>query len=1048
MGCESDSGFGSDETFERVNLVAKIDFPVLQDDSKELKRVTSDDVDGIYLTVFDSQSIYYNDMEFKRVDEGWEINLYNLPIGRDITFIAEALNENKQVILQGKSTTVLETDTSSVIIPISLSFEEPTISMPTIENNSVNANGDGTTNITFTVINPNSDKVTWRIYSDPVLPESISFQPIDGKIVSDNDTQYIEGEIDFSATNGDSEKVRITLIGETNNLIYSNNKFEITNSLGDVTSSIFSIYSPRDEIGISIAPIVDNIYLTFYQDKILAQALIFADFPRFDESSAYCTNDYTELRSISFADQTFEELMRHYYVSVHDGTYEGIDVNYTISILNTVEILDEDGYFRESNFTKLMKVDINDSWESLFGELQDIYYADTRIDPDDGHLSFDELKIFLYDDGFQEMLSYYTGEKKLITAMKNFYRQDLEIITIINSYQRDISDFNTFLEFIVNPPSTMMEDYQNGGFVENGEYYYSKFKATTDEEKENLHLFIEKIEDASFQYFLDAFNSSGYRLYHLMYEYYKEDVYDSRFAKLLDFRIDETKEALLISLDPLFATKSVIYQEAYQNFQILEENRDFKEYLEYYTTQESVDPQLENSIQSKYDDTVCNNRIIEENVDYFWKFASDPDNLLGSANPLVIEDFYGTIDDTLLLEVKNIEGISATYSVDLNIKHYHDSDGNPLIIEVEDIDENVTYTDTTDDTNSSLSIGDPEYRFELYSNISSLELIYGETKTVRFVTNVGFEDFRADIIGSMSFIDYEIFQRDSTIFDVEFTAKSVEGTESFDFIVQNDGHTEVEQIQIDVIPPVINVKVDGKEVEDDVASVVSVYESKLRTVPIEATSPRGHKLKFSFTGVDISNFGVEDNGSNTFSSGTSTGITYGLLVKALLGSVGEANTVTLIITDEEVGKSEMFKITLVSTEYIDLSVGLKECKYRGATLQLDDYEYTAATIDDGRVVSEDNMFQLQSFNVINYSENMAFNDYLSKMVVLHDPLETETTKTPTYKMDIYNYYNHELIGEIRYTEDAKGDEFYIKYVDNSGSTNQLICEKHSFPSDL
>jgi hypothetical protein len=1065
IGCGG-SNSGS-ESVDSVNLVAKVEVPISLDvETKSLKRLSSTDISGIYLTVFDSQKNYYQDKKFIFSENSWELNLTNLPIGRDIRFIVEALNYQNQVVMEGSLLKELTVDTSSVSIPLTFSYDEPTINLPTIYSGQSNDNDDGSANLTFTIINPNSDKVTWRVTPDPILPENIIFEPIDGALSSDG--KSIEGEIDFSTIVGDSIEISIAVSGDLGNLAYRNNSFELTNSYNDITTLAFSIYSPRDEIYLSIAPILENIFITFREDEIEAKAVIFADFPQFSSSSSGCSNNFEELNSFRFSDQTFETLFRHYYDAIYDGvfTYEEFGVENSIDVNSTLYELrrmgNEFNASLESNFSRLMKIDINDSWESLFGELQNIYYADAR---------FDSMKNYLYGDGFQSMLDYYVGEKSLVVALESFYgdrmrdEYNASLIDIITGYKKSISNFSDFLEFMINPPSTMLTDFsvEDMNFSQNGEYYYSKFGADSNRTKDELHGFLKAIEDFDFQEFEKLFNQSGIRLYILMQLYYNVyNIYDSRFSKLLEMRVDETEESLIADLNNRFADEQ---NSTYENFTILYENRDFLEFLEYYKTYEDLDPKLVYSIQSKYDETICAERLESDDVEYSWKFASDPERLIpceetttpcifrGDENPLLITDFYGNLNDTLILDVTNGEGAKAQYSVDINVKNYHDSTGKPLVIETvgSGVDDNESNDTATDTNTTTVSDGDPAYQFDLriQNDESAITLVYGQQETVRFIASKEF-DFQSELIGKINFLNYTVTKIADTVYDVSFTAKDESGEEPYDFILQNGGHTEVERVTVTVVPPVVDVKIDEVIADGSESTIVSVFENQQRTVLVEATSPIGSGLRFSIGGVDADNFFVTKKES-VISSGTAEGIVNELTVWSR-SSAGSTNTITLTITDEVIGKSSTFKILLKSAEYVAPDDDNKfVCNHGGDELTLNSnlYEYLSVKVGEGSKLSVEGLFEIESSNIIDYYSNDLYNIEVSKLVVLHKP-SNEVTRDMIGAMDIYNSNTHEIIGRVKYSQDALGTDFYLKYFDQRHftETGEVMCEKFSFPEEI
>ncbi|EJF06860.1 hypothetical protein ThvES_00010660 [Thiovulum sp. ES] len=1058
-GCQN----GNSET-ETIDLITEIELP-----TKSIKRVTSTDIDTITITVFDSEKSYYKNEPFESDEAGWRISLYDIPVDKQITFLAEAKDSEGFKILEGEVTKSFSKTTSSLIIPISVSTENDVIAVPFLES-AVESDGGGTTNLTFKVSNPNADFITWKVIPDPEMAKvsEVGFEAIDG---TKKDDGSIEGDIDFSEIVNDSVEIKIGFSGDLGNIIYNKNQFVISNSLGDQTISLFSLFSPRDEAEISLAPIEEKIYVTFYEDKLEAKALIYGDFPRFGEWG--CENDFETLSDFKFSDQTYENLLLHYYEAIYDGEYinnygDYIEVNKTIIALKNS--LDE-------NFSRLMATDINDSWESIFGELQSEYYDD---------LDFKELDAVLYGDGFQQMLDYFVGTKSLFVAFESFYgdnrRSDYNVtlIAILNRYDLKIDSFPTFLEFIVNEPSTMLSDFNSSEreFTANEDYYYSKFGATTDLLKDNLHSFVAKLKDPKFQKFLETFSTSGNTIYDLLEIYYdlpdlnvtetneSEEVEENeevlkytrineKFWKLLKIRPDENMESLLENLTTKYNRNSL---DNFDNFLTLHENREFEEFREYYIEHDDPSPQLVSSLEVKYDETVCKQRVETESVRYSWTLESNPDEVLSTENPLVYP-FYGTLTDTLVLtanrvstdDLETVES-NVEYKIDINVKDYRDLAGNKLVITYEE-------TNTTEDNTTEVEIeepkGDPKYRFDLElldSSQSELNLIYGESVVVDFFADeIGLENFDDNlypsVVGIPELFTVSIRDKNNTHFQATITAnENTTGIENFYMLVENAGYSDVATVKVNVSSPVVNMAVDGVPLKSGIEPEVQLIVGEKRLIPIYAEGFRdGVSLDFEFD--PLSGFTVETAGLSSFSSTASkNGATYGVYVTPQSTNAGYLEVSITGNEDDTKKGDETILIHLVPKSGTVIDLSENSC----GNINLYQYESIYDTNLSGSTVpASDLNISVVSYNI--YPQETYpikyISDAYSRINLYYKPDDyVNVTSGKIGQMDIFNKNSFQKIGYINYSKEALGKSFYIKYLDEK--TNSVICEKMTFPSKI
>jgi hypothetical protein len=1071
------SDSSSNTTVTSVDIEAKIELPVSVSTKRAVKNISSEDISRIEITVFDSAETYYNRKNMIKDGNNWSLELYGIPTERDVTFSVEAKSGNSYTILEGNITKELTASTSSVTIPIKVSYEDSEISEPSLKS-VVQTDGNTETTITFTLKNPNSDILNWKLIPDPsiVANSSLNFTPIDGTLNSDSS---ISGNVDFSTLNTETAEVSIQFSGDVGNMVYSENSFILTNVIEDQTETTFSIYSPRDEVSVSLAPILDNIYVTFDEESIIAKALIYGDFPLLGEWG--CKNKLEDLNNFSFSDQSYESLLFHYYETIYENIYTD-DYGNEIDVNDTIIYLKETF---EDNFTRLMNIDINDSSESLFKELQSQYYDD----PD-----FKELDNLLNRTDFQNMLKYFLGDKSLLIAFKSYYtdtrRTDYNggIIYILDTYERKIYNFEKFIEFMVDDPSTMLEDFnvESQVFTKNSDYYYTKFLAESDSDKNSLHTFVSKIKDSGFTKFTETFSTSGNTLYDLLKEYYDlpnielnttEDDnillwqrITQKFSKLLDVRIDESMETLLTSLKARYNSETNV---DFNNFLTLHENRSFQEFREYYIEYSDPSLQLLSSLQSKYDDTICIPRVEDETIRYSWHFASNPDIEIGATNPLKIP-FDGTLMDTILLEANRITIDEATgtlieskveYRVDVNIKDYHEQNGNPNSVPVDGnltIDESdLVDENETIDLTPTFPLDQMDYRFEIvtYPTPLNLTLIYGEEHTISFtashyMTENFDNDFTSQVLNLPQYVTVEDIERivDSDTFLVTIKAGETSGEEDLSFILQNSGHADVEQVGITVVPPIVYTEINGVEYEDDESVIIKLKEGILSEIPIYVKSAReGIQLNFTFSG-DAGNYYLNNSGESVFIKETDEGLTYTLLAKPDFGTAGTEDSIVVTVeASDEDGNylgSVAYDILLKSESQATSTYSFADC----GTINLyeEGYEYLTATLDTkSGVLPSDLNLSLVSRNIylernfpFEYGENVH-----TTVNLFYMPETTDVLSPLVGEVSIVSKNSFEQIGVVKYSKEAMGREFYVKYLDIVNGEVEMVCEKMSFPME-
>ena len=174
-------------------------------------------IDSIYLTIYSDELTYIADKPFEKNDNNWEISLPSLIIDENLTFLANAFNSSGDLIYQSNQTIKLklEDNNISIIFKSILEYENLLISI-----NIVNLiSEDDDTQITFKLINPNEDNISYNLYSD----DNYEFTPDNGEIDSyDENSSYLL-DINYSKPNSEGDYGNlITLINkkEDQNISY------------------------------------------------------------------------------------------------------------------------------------------------------------------------------------------------------------------------------------------------------------------------------------------------------------------------------------------------------------------------------------------------------------------------------------------------------------------------------------------------------------------------------------------------------------------------------------------------------------------------------------------------------------------------------------------------------------------------------------------------------------------------------------------------------------------------------------------------------------
>ncbi len=1026
LGCGNGGGVddvldsGKETTTHRVNLTLKIGFDesILSRDTssiRDTKRVQFSDLQYILITVFDSQKNYYVDQNISKNSSGnWEFQIYDIPTAVNVTFIAEGFDSKGYRIFSGKVSDQLDISDISIVIPLSLAKTEATILTPSISS-IVGTNSTATSKrITFTITNPNSEFVTWKLTPDQALKKYGEFNETAGSL----DFRF-KSEIQFS----------INFTGNLNNIIFDN-RFDIVNSVGDVTTTYFKLYEQQNLVLISIAPIVNNISLAFKQDRVEATAILDSSVMK----KEVCENDFADLIvGFDFKNRTFEDLLIRYFSAIDMGD----------EVKATVQTLPSD-----SNMSKLLALDINHSYDGLFKKYQ--------IDYGYSNPNFNNLYKQLTDSNFSVLYNYYLDENqkgKHLPILEIYYRNDANLSQILSDYKlglsmlpnssKDLDRFSNLIEYyIANPQSSLLTDYKfdDKNFSKNGEFYYSKFGVDVEnnESKARFNLLLNKFKDSAYLDFYKTFTSHGAKLTELLTAYYKNSyVYDESFAPLLNLIIDENFDKLFDDLSNKYS-----YLSSFNSFSNYVKNSDFNLWLEYYKTQSNS---TLNSIKAKLDKDVCTSEDLG-GLKYEWSLESGSLPIVDPyANPVTIKNFTGTLQDKLTLVATNEAGVKTEYSYQVNIKSWLDEDGNRIDVNPDTNNSNNSNNNNSTETNNSTDNGSTsggttpiiDYKFGLTASQSTdILLLYGETKEIIFTSSKYFNDFVADIVG--------INNGSGELFDVSFTeistatvkkysvkikANRVMGNGVFTFAVQNSGHAEAKTVKVSIENPIQVLELKRS---------YTVVEGTEANLTMRVANVRGDSLTFEI--FDSSgNYNAFATSSTVFSTGTADGISFNFRVVGL--AEGESN-VTIRITDTTMDPDYWIEYPVIikvdkSNEQVLTN---KLAQYACGSVQLSSttYEYTADgwsdSGDNGGVYSSDNQLQIESFNQI-LSAN------LSRIVVLH-PKGSAYTGTSYSNFYIYNQLTFNNIGTLKYAPTMTGKEFYIKYYDDS--TNSVICEKHKF----
>jgi len=1023
-----------------VNLVVRIglDEKDIDRDTKSRtlkKRIKYRDIEKVTLTIYDSDHTYYQDVELAKEGNSWEAKVFGLPTDRDIAFIAKAFDKNGKKILTGKVVKNLNIDDSSIIVPLQLIGLDVTI-IPSITNVWVGDVNRSDKTINFNIQSGNSEILNWKIIPDKKLLQWGDFNQTSGKV-----------DLRFKTSEDIHVYFQLKSIKNLKELSYEN-YFIISNEDGDEQNITFYIYEQKGQIRASIAPLTEHIYLVFYKDKIEAHAIVDS---RFQPGKEICKNSFDILKEeLPLAHKSLQELFTLYYNSIDEvAQLQGKSIIGAENILTSLgkEIgLSENG--AETNLSKFLNIDINLTYDKLVNRYRAVYYNNEDF------LYLDNR--FLRNRYFRNMLDYYIDSKKdIFIALESYYGdvdKNSSVLELIKYFQPK-SDLIRYL--IATPVGGIVDDYnsEDGNFSQNGDYYYSKLELDDNESREKLHQLIGAIKNQDFQDWKEPFSKSGISFSNFVYFYsdknnsihelVNEKIYNQT-KELMEFRPNENIDNLFENLKNRYGDS-----DTFKEFEKLYLDRSFQDFLDYYKYGDEKDFR---TVRLTLDEDICIFREADEssekNIIYQWWLENDslpipyPDT-----NPIVIENFNGSIQDRLHLKVSNGDGISNEYVYELNIHNWLDENNRSVYIEQTNQKESNSSTSAdsensnsnnsqTNSENSSNIVDGKDYSFKLFSNKQELNIMYGETQSVLFTTSKKFDDFEADVLGVINpqLFQYKIYKLDIGKYQLDITSipnSSGEyrtGQASLNFMVQNQYYAQSQEIKITISNPVNIISLKNS---------YTVVEGEERNITARFNNIRGDDLKFKLI-ENSSKFDAWRVGDSYFSNGESrNGVNYNFKVKGTLAGEDE---LILRVTDTSMEPEYIqdFPIKIVVEKRDDEVVNSELAKYSCGDIQIDKtkYIYIDNAYGDGAIGGPDNEVELESLNSIYPKGN-----YLSRIVLLY-PVGYGGDENLAGEFYIYNQSNHRYIGIVRYGKKLSKKPFFIKYYDEE--TNSVKCESHTF----
>ena len=1062
IGCGSDGFAPPEDEVETTNINVKIgyDNELFQDERKITiisKRVKLEDIATIQLSIFDNKKTFIKNQPFIKTQSGnWELDVYNLPTNRELNFVAEAFDKNQTKILSGYIKQSVTENSSDVVIPLKLASQDLIISLPSIETISggdidvSKAKGIVTKRVKFSIVNPNAEIVKWNIVPDELLSKYGFFLPTEGEL-DFRYTNQIDLLVDFNITNQYVETAQGKKVYFKD--LSFENRLELNTSSGDLITTFFKIYEQKNSLKVSIAPIVDNLAVTRKDNDIYVNAIIDSKLLK----NETCSNDFENIFTPDFnlSKKTFQDLFIHFYSAVpyvDPETQEELNPN---SVIN--------GLRKDEETVRLLNYDLQNSYEKLFASYQKQYGYENEY--------FNIIYKYLTNENFIKLLEYYKAEEKnYLTPLKIYYASDEQVINdasdeniteLLDWYQKRFGGeekFSSLLGYMIfSDDSTLLDDYslKDHNFSQNGDYYYQRFEADTEKDKNNLHKLVEYIKDKDFSKFFTVFNIPHQKLYILIQGYFKDFNVKStssnykEFADLLNFIIDDNFEGLFERL-----TAKYLNSKSFNNLAKMVNSIAFQQYLNFYKTKDSISYDF---LKAKYDFDVCET-LDFSNINYEWVLKSNPYNDTSKAyivdrytNPIKITNSNGNLKDKLFLTVTNEQKIQTDYSYYLSITNWVDEDGNPIEAIRENPllpDGNLTNSNNNEENNSSnvnnstsennnSVVTDPkDYEFELYTSSEKVNLLYGETKTIRFSTSKIFKNLSYDVIGIQNgelFSVSKVTKLSDKEFEIKVTAKDLAGVGKFTFMAQNDYFSDFIEIEVTTQKPIEIYNLRNE---------YSILYGSAIDINFSIKNPRGDNFTFKI-----------DNSVNGYFTSAP--------VKTQIDNVLSDTNLIHVIAQSEGSDQMILKITdtTLEPEYsIDIPIRItvvksdeqktaeelqlrEEAIYKCNNLVLDKsiYEYVSDVYDENgdEVFAPNGILSIRSDNSLYPSHPL-----YSTLLILYPVGVDNDGATLSNSFYSYNHNDMRYLGEIKYSSNLKGKEFFVKYYDST--TNSVVCEKHRF----
>ena len=302
-------------------------------------------------------------------------------------------------------------------------------------------------------------------------------------------------------------------------------------------------------------------------------------------------------------------------------------------------------------------------------------------------------------------------------------------------------------------------------------------------------------------------------------------------------------------------------------------------------------------------------------------------------------------------------------------------------------------------------------------NLQDEEIIYGRGKTKRIHHLLAFK--------FATWVSKE--------FEIKVTAKDLAGVGKFTFMAQNDYFSDFIEIEVTTQKPIEIYNLRNE---------YSILYGSAIDINFSIKNPRGDNFTFKI-----------DNSVNGYftSAPVKTQIDNVLsdtnLIHVIAQSEG-SNQMILKITDTtlepEYSIDIPIRITVVKSDEQKTAEELQlreEAIYKCNNLVLDKsiYEYVSDVYDENgdEVFAPNGILSIRSDNSLYPSHPL-----YSTLLILYPVGVDNDGATLSNSFYSYNHNDMRYLGEIKYSSNLKGKEFFVKYYDST--TNSVICEKHRF----